>query len=130
MSNVNHDLNLPAAGKTGLFFDGAWQVTAEGHELAIINPCFRREIIKIGASQAADVDRAIASAKAAFSSWRRLAARARGAMLIELGNRIMANCEDIARVLAAETGNALRTQSRPETQHFSGTLRFRAALST
>ncbi|HBZ3156093.1 TPA: aldehyde dehydrogenase family protein, partial [Klebsiella pneumoniae] len=109
MSNVNHELNLPSAGKTGLFFDGAWQATAEGQELAVINPCFRSEIIKIGASQATDVDRAIASAKAAFPSWRRLAARARGAMLIELGNRITANCEDIARVLAAETGNALRT---------------------
>ncbi|MBX4365285.1 aldehyde dehydrogenase family protein, partial [Mycobacterium tuberculosis] len=80
MSNVNHELNLPSAGKTGLFFDGAWQATAEGQELAVINPCFRSEIIKIGASQATDVDRAIASAKAAFPSWRRLAARARGAM--------------------------------------------------
>lgn len=124
MSNVNHELNLPSAGKTGLFFDGAWQATAEGQELAVINPCFRSEIIKIGASQATDVDRAIASAKAAFPSWRRLAARARGAMLIELGNRITANCEDIARVLAAETGNALRTQSRPETQSAAEVLRY------
>ena len=81
MSNVNHDLKLPLAGKSGLFFDGAWQATAEGQEIAIINPCFRSEIVKIGASQATDVDRAIASAKAAFPTWRRLAARARGAIL-------------------------------------------------
>lgn len=46
MSNVNHELNLPSAGKTGLFFDGAWQATAEGQELAVINPASAARSLK------------------------------------------------------------------------------------
>jgi betaine-aldehyde dehydrogenase len=124
MTTQNNAVVLPKAGITGLFVNGEWCSPAHGETMIVENPCFRTPLATIGASNKADVESAVAAAKAAFPSWRRLAARARGAMLIELGNRITANVEEIARVLAAETGNALRTQSRPETQSAAEVLRY------
>ncbi|WP_413705239.1 aldehyde dehydrogenase family protein [Pseudomonas sp. Pseusp16] len=115
---------LPDAGITGLFVNGEWRKPAKGKFLSVENPCFRNELARVGASDEQDVAAAVAAAKAAFPAWRKLAARTRGALLTELGNRITANVEEIARVLAAETGNALRTQSRPETQSAAEVLRY------
>ncbi|CAN7378484.1 aldehyde dehydrogenase family protein [Pseudomonas umsongensis] len=115
---------LPDAGITGLFVNGEWRTPAKGKFLSVENPCFRNELARVGASDEQDVAAAVAAAKAAFPAWRKLAARTRGALLTELGNRITANVEEIARVLAAETGNALRTQSRPETQSAAEVLRY------
>lgn len=124
MSTANSSVVLPVAGITGLFVNGEWRTPANGKTMVVENPCLRSSLATIGASDKADVDSAVVAAKAAFPAWRRLAARARGAMLIELGNRITAHQEEIARVLAAETGNALRTQSRPETQSAAEVLRY------
>jgi acyl-CoA reductase-like NAD-dependent aldehyde dehydrogenase len=45
-------------------------------------------------------------------------------MLTELGNRLAANAEDVARILAAESGNAIRTQSRGEAMGAAGVLKY------
>ncbi len=119
---LDHD--LPTDGATGLFVGGVWTTPANGKTFTVENPSRRTTITALGASDADDVDAAVAAAKAAFPSWRRLAARTRGAMLIELGSRITANAEQIARVLSAETGNALRTQSRAEVAGAAEVLRY------
>jgi acyl-CoA reductase-like NAD-dependent aldehyde dehydrogenase len=45
-------------------------------------------------------------------------------MLTELGNPLSANAEEIARILAAESGNAIRTQSRGEAAGAAGVLKY------
>ena len=45
-------------------------------------------------------------------------------MLTELANRLIANAEDVARILAAESGNAIRTQSRGEAMGAAGVLKY------
>lgn len=118
------DVKLPTAGLAGNFINGEWCKPLGGKTLAVINPCRLDAVAKVGAADARDVDAAVAAAKAAFPKWRRRAARERGAMLIEFGNRINANAEEIAKLLAAETGNALRTQSRPEAASTAEVLRY------
>ncbi len=117
-------LSLPTAGLSGNLINGKWAKPARGGTLTISNPSRGDVIVNVGAGTEADVNAAVAAAKNAFPNWRRLAARARGALLTELGNRVAANAEAIARVLAAETGNALRTQSRPEVQSTAEVLRY------
>ncbi|MFT3816220.1 MAG: aldehyde dehydrogenase family protein [Rubrivivax sp.] len=117
-------VKLPTAGLAGNFINGEWCKPLGGKTLAVINPCRLDTIANVGTADARDVDAAVAAAKAAFPKWRRKAARERGAMLIEFGNRISANAEDIAKLLAAETGNALRTQSRPEVTSTAEVLRY------
>lgn len=100
------DVKLPTAGLAGNFINGEWRKPLGGKTLAVINPCRLDTVANVGAADAREVDAAVAAAKAAFPKWRRRAARERGAMLIEFGNRITANAEEIAKLLAAETGNA------------------------
>lgn len=118
------NVTLPSAGLSGNFINGQWQKPIGGATLEVINPCRLDVIARVGAADARDIDAAVAAAKAAFPKWRRRAARERGAMLIEFGNRITAHADEIACILAAETGNALRTQSRPEVASTAEVLRY------
>jgi acyl-CoA reductase-like NAD-dependent aldehyde dehydrogenase len=63
---------------------------------------------------AADVERAVAAAQAAFPAWSRVPARERGEILRKLADTLEAHGEELARLLCLETGNALVTQARPE----------------
>ena len=117
-------VTLPSAGLAGNFINGEWSKPMGGNTMPVVNPCRLDTIAHVGAADARDVDAAVAAAKAAFPKWRRKAARERGALLIEFGNRISAHAEEIAKILAAETGNALRTQSRPEVASTAEVLRY------
>lgn len=118
------ELTLPREGLCGNLIGGEWVRPVSGRTMAVENPCRRDTVAMVGAAGARDVDAAVAAAKAAFPAWRRMAARSRGALLTELGNRVAAHVEEIAKVLAAETGNALRTQSRPEVASTAEVLRY------
>ncbi|MGC0387648.1 MULTISPECIES: aldehyde dehydrogenase family protein [Bradyrhizobium] len=123
-TSYDSELTLPRSGLLGNFIGGKWIKPVSGRTMAVENPCRRDTIAMVGAADKQDVDAAVAAAKAAFPNWRRMAARARGALLTELGNRVSAHAEEIAKVLAAETGNALRTQSRPEVASTAEVLRY------
>lgn len=112
---MTSEIVLPTDALTGAFIDGKWVQPTGGQTLKIENPSRRTTICEIRASGAAEIDLAAQAARKAFPGWRKLAASERGKLLTELGNRVAAKQEEIARVLAAETGNALRTQSRGET---------------
>lgn len=122
--NPQAPLVLPTKGSTGLLIDGQWIDPKDGGTLEVQNPSNRSIIATIGRSTAADVDRAVASSQEAFRTWRQLPARERGAFLTRLGNAVAENAEDIARLLAAETGNAIRTQSRGEVASTAEVLRY------
>uniref|UniRef100_A0A939M3S0 Aldehyde dehydrogenase family protein n=2 Tax=Bradyrhizobium barranii subsp. barranii TaxID=2823807 RepID=A0A939M3S0_9BRAD len=123
-TSYDSELTLPRSGLLGNFIGGKWIKPVSGRTMAVENPCRRDTIAMVGAADKQDVDAAVAAAKAAFPNWRRMAARARGALLTELGNRVSAHAEEIANILAAETGNALRTQSRPEVASTAEVLRY------
>ncbi|WP_332603200.1 aldehyde dehydrogenase family protein [Arthrobacter sp. S2(2024)] len=128
--NPQRTLVLPSKGSTGLLIDGQWIDPKDGGTLDIQNPSNRSTVATVGRSTAADVDRAVASAAEAFKSWRLLAARERGAFLTRLGNAVADNAEDIARLLAAETGNAIRTQSRGEVASTVEVLRYYGGVAS
>ena len=115
---------LPTDGLAGCFIDGEWRPAAGGERLAIENPSRRTTIAEVGRGGAEDIDQAVGAAVQAFPAWRILAARERGKRLIALAERIAGQSDDMARLLAAETGNALRTQARPEVMGTVEVLRY------
>lgn len=123
-SQKYNGVQLPTNGLTGTFINGKWVEPINKKTLEVINPSRMDVIAKIGAADKDDINAAVAAAKNAFVAWRRLAARERGALLIKFGNLITEHQEEIARLLAAETGNALRTQSRPEVASTAEVLRY------
>ena len=115
---------LPTEGLAGCFIDGEWHAPASGKQLTVENPSRRSTLAEVGRGGTEEVDQAVSAASRAFSAWRVLAARERGKPLLALAERIAEHTEDIARLLAAETGNALRTQARPEVMGTAEVLRY------
>ena len=118
------DYTLPTDGLAGCFIDGAWHWPASGEKLPVENPSRRETICEIGRGTAIEIDLAVTAAHRARRAWAARPSAERGAMLTELGNRLTANAEDVARILAAESGNAIRTQSRGEAMGAAGVLKY------
>lgn len=93
---------------------GEWGPSSCGGWIGVENPARREVIAQVPDSGAEDVDRAVAAARLAFAGWRKVPARQRGALLTRIGDAIAEHQEELARTIAAETGNALRTQARGE----------------
>lgn len=113
---------LPEAGLSGNYINGAWH-WPEGR-LVIENPSRRAPICEVGCGASAEVNMAVDAARAALPAWRALPASERGRLLTELGRRLEENAEEVARVLAAESGNAIKTQSRGEAMGAAGVLKY------
>ncbi len=113
-----------------MLVDGKWQASADGRFLPVENPAKRQVIAEVPRAGAADVDRAVRAAAKAFESWKRVAPRERGRLLMKIADAIEAESEPLARLIATETGNALRTQSRPEAKGTADLFRYFGGLAS
>ncbi|HYZ40904.1 MAG TPA: aldehyde dehydrogenase family protein, partial [Stellaceae bacterium] len=111
-----------------MLIDGDWAESASGEVLPVENPARRQIIAEIPRGRATDVDRAVAAAAAAFPGWARIAPRERGRMLLRIAEALEARSEEMARTIALETGNALRTQARPEARLAADIFRYFGGL--
>ncbi|MGA9868919.1 MAG: aldehyde dehydrogenase family protein [Acetobacteraceae bacterium] len=111
-----------------MLIGGDWVGAESGETLAVENPANRQEFARIPRGGAADVDRAVAAASAAFPAWSRVTPRERGRMLGRIAEAIEAEVEALGRLIARETGNALRTQARPEARLTADIFRYFAGL--
>lgn len=118
------DYTLPTDGLAGSFIDGTWHWPESGDTLPVENPSRRKVICRIGRGTEREIDLAVAAATRARTAWAARPASERGAMLSALGQRLTENAEEIARLLAAESGNAIRTQSRGEAAGAAGVLKY------
>ncbi|MEN8282206.1 CoA-acylating methylmalonate-semialdehyde dehydrogenase [Acinetobacter gerneri] len=73
----------------------------------IVNPANQEVIGRVPFATMDEVDAAIASAQAAFATWRHTPIQVRMRIMLKLQDLIRANMKDIARVLTAEQGKTL-----------------------
>ena len=109
----------PTLRKARMLIAGKWVDSAAGEILMVENPAHRTPIAEIPRGRAEDVDRAVKAAAEAYPAWSRVAPRERGKLFLKIADALEARVEELARLIALETGNALRTQARPEA---SGTV--------
>lgn len=76
--------------------------------LDVINPATGRAFATIARADAAQVEQAVAAAKAAAPAWAALSYAARGAMLAQLADAIEAHKDEIAHLLTSEQGKPLK----------------------
>ncbi len=93
------------------------------------NPATGEKIGEAPRCGAADVDRAVAAAAAAFPAWAALPGRQRSLLLLEAADRLEAEAEAIAGLSSLETGNAIATQTRGEARTMVDILRFFAGMA-
>ncbi|WP_149536063.1 aldehyde dehydrogenase family protein [Siccirubricoccus phaeus] len=113
-----------------MLINGAWVQAASGETIPVENPATRQPIAAVPRARAADVEQAVAAAQAAFPAWSRVPPRERGRALLRIADVLEARTEEIARQVATETGNALRTQARPEAQGLSQIFRYFGGLAS
>jgi len=98
-----------------LYIAGRW-VDGEGGgaPLPVIDPCSGETFDQITAGSAADVDRAVAAARAALSAdWGRLTAVERGRILMKIGAGVEKRADALARLEARDTGKTI-SQARAD----------------
>ena len=113
-----------------MLIDGKWEASADGRFLPVENPADQRTIAEVPRAGAADVERAVQAAAKAFASWKLVPPRERGRMLMRIADSLEAKSEELARLIATETGNALRTQSRPEAKGTAELFRYFGGLAS
>ncbi|HEX7073456.1 MAG TPA: aldehyde dehydrogenase family protein [Hyphomicrobiaceae bacterium] len=120
----------PAPRRAQMLIDGEWTDSAGGGEIVVESPGNRKPIASVPRGGAEDVDRAVAAAAKAFESWSRVVPRERGRMLQKIADAVEARVEELARIIAEETGNALRTQARPEAKGAADIIRYFGGLAS
>jgi len=95
------------------YVDGAWCDADSGATIAVTNPATGAVIGRVPSMGAAETRRAIAAADAAMPAWRAKTAKERAAVLRRWHDLMMANQEDLARLMTAEQGKPL-VESRGE----------------
>ncbi|BAH50591.1 aldehyde dehydrogenase family protein [Rhodococcus opacus] len=121
---------MTTATKVSQLIGGEWGPADSGDWIEVENPARREVLALIPNSGESDVNRAVAAAKTAFGPWKALPARDRGALLIKIGDKIAENQEQLARIIASETGNALRTQARGEAASGADIFRFYGQIAS
>ena len=109
---------------------GEWTGSVSSEEIAVENPANRRTLGYVPRAGVEDVDLAVSAAGKAFAAWRALPARERGKLLLRIADDLERRSEELARLVASETGNALRTQARPEALMTADVFRYFGGLAS
>ena len=95
------------------YIDGAWLDADDKSTIAVNNPADGAQLGSVPRMGVAETRRAIAAANAAFPAWRAKTAKERSIVLRRWFELMMANQEDLARLMTAEQGKPL-AESRGE----------------
>ncbi|MGW9197434.1 aldehyde dehydrogenase family protein [Micromonospora chersina] len=91
---------------------GDWVDPADSGTIPVENPATGEIIGQVPAGTPADVDRAVAAARAAFPGWAATAPADRAAHLDRLHAALAARADEIARTVALELGTPLKLATR------------------
>ena len=115
-------LNDPALLRSGCIIGGVWQGAPVR---SIDNPATGESVGLVPEFGAREAEAAVEAAERAFKPWARLQAKQRSAILRRWFDLIMANQEDLARIMTAEQGKPL-AEARGEVAYAASFVEFYA----
>jgi len=101
------ELKDAALFKDKAYINGQWVGADTGNTFVVTNPADGATIANVADLGAAETGRAIDAANAAFPAWRDRTAKERSAILRKWFDLIMANQDDLARLMTIEQGKPL-----------------------
>ncbi|MFC0271768.1 aldehyde dehydrogenase family protein [Metabacillus herbersteinensis] len=114
-----------------MLINGKRAASASSEFFSIENPAEKGSVIaEVPRASAEDVDIAVKAADEAFKFWREVPSRERGKLLWKIADAVEAQGEEIARTIATETGNAIRTQARGEVKSVIEIFRYFAGVAS
>ena len=89
-----------------LLINNEWTDSVSGKTFPTINPATGEEICRVAEADAADVDKAVRAARAAFEkgAWRKMSASQRGLLLYRLADLLEKHADELARLEALDNG--------------------------
>jgi len=95
-------------GRKQLLINGEWRDSASGATMPVVNPATEEVIAEVAAATRDDVDAAVAAARAALSGpWGKMSARERGRLVWKLGERLMEQVDEVARLETLHNGKPI-----------------------
>ncbi len=105
---------------------GVWRESAASFER--VSPSHGVVVSRSALGGAAEVDAAVAAARAAFAGWSRASGKTRAAVLLKVADLIEARAEPMARIETLETGKPI-AQARGEVTGAADLWRYAASLA-
>jgi acyl-CoA reductase-like NAD-dependent aldehyde dehydrogenase len=91
-----------------LFINGEWREATGRKTIEVVNPATEEVIAEVASAEQADVDAAVAAARAAFDGpWSKLSARERGRIVWKIGEKLMEKADEIARLETLHNGKPI-----------------------
>lgn len=113
-----------------MLIDGELVGAASGQSFPVENPATRAVIAHAPSAGPGDVDRAVDAASAAQKGWAKQHARDRGRLALACAEALRHHVEELARLVALETGKAIRTESRLEAAAVADAFAFYGGLAS
>ncbi|PBP63966.1 aldehyde dehydrogenase family protein, partial [Pseudomonas syringae] len=90
-----------------LYIDGGWSAPLDPVSIAVITPATEEVVAHVASGSAADVDRAVAAARAAFAGWSGTSPHARVQIIGRIHELILERKEQLAQAISLEMGAAI-----------------------
>jgi len=113
-----------------LLIDGVLTAALSGKSFPVEHPATGEGIASAADAGPDDVEAAVASAARAQAVWAQVPARERGKRLIAAAQHLAAHTEELAALIALESGKALRTECRVEAVNVPDVLQFFGGLAS
>jgi aldehyde dehydrogenase (NAD+) len=92
----------------GLFINNEWRPAGSGRTMEVINPATEEVCASVASADAADLDAAVAAARAALDGpWGKMSARERGRLVRRLGERLMEKADEVSRLETLHNGKPI-----------------------
>ncbi len=113
-----------------LFIDGEWTSGSEGRTIDAINPATGEVLAEFVDATDTDVDRAVAAANQALTSWRKTSLEERSRLLLKIADIIEENTAHLALIETLDNGKPIRETkaidvpfSEDHFRYFAGVIR-------
>jgi acyl-CoA reductase-like NAD-dependent aldehyde dehydrogenase len=110
--------------QTKLFIGGTWVDGLDGASIEVRDPHDGSLLAEVAEARAADVDRAVRAAQAAFGPWRHTTAEERGRLLLKLADLIEAHADELALLETRDTGHPIRDTRGLDVPRTAATFRY------
>jgi succinate-semialdehyde dehydrogenase/glutarate-semialdehyde dehydrogenase len=110
---------------TQLYLGGEWRDAKDMATFTVMNPATGQALAEVASATTADGLEALAAAQSAFPAWARRKPRERGDILMRAYEAMLANREELARLITLENGKAL-PDSRAEVSYAAEFFRWYA----
>ncbi|HEY7284801.1 MAG TPA: aldehyde dehydrogenase family protein [Vicinamibacterales bacterium] len=101
-------MSTTAIMRKQLFINNEWRDAAGSSTLEVVNPATEEVVAEVASADRADIDAAVAAARAALGGpWGAMSARDRGRLVWKIGERLMARADEIARLETLHNGKPI-----------------------